>query len=191
MFGAPGAFAHLTRVNSMATPRAKAPVLTALRACVLMALQARPARGTPNALCRNERQCPPLFRGGGPGNADHLPARVRGRPYQLGAADALLLARAPLHRLFRARLHTVRRATIRGRLYLQALLYRRARGARPPQDPARPFRRAVDGILFVAAYRPERAGAGVVDDVGGRRLRLEPREPRCLPPAVPGQCRTI
>ena len=61
----------------------------------------------------SERQCPPLFRGGRQRNADHLPARIRRRPHQLGTADALLLARAPLHRLFRARLYAV--ATCRRR----------------------------------------------------------------------------
>src|SRR6478609_10420443 len=177
MFGAPGAFAHLTRVNSMATPRAKAPVLTALRACVLMALQARPARGTPNALCRNERRCPPLFRGGGPGNADHLPARIRGRPYQLGAADALLLARPPLHRLFRARLCALRRTGLSRRLHLQAFLHRRARGARPSENRKSAFRRPVDGFLFVAADWAQRAGARAVDDARRGRLRLESRKP--------------
>jgi hypothetical protein len=33
--------------------------------------------------------------------------QVRGRPHQLGAADALLLARPPLHRLFGARLYAI------------------------------------------------------------------------------------
>ena len=58
----------------------------------------------------DQGQCPPLFRRSGQRNADHFPARIRGRPHQLGAADALLLARPPLHRLFRARLHAVGRA---------------------------------------------------------------------------------
>ena len=36
------------------------------------------------------------------------------------------------------------------------------------------FRRAVDGLLFVAADRSQRAGARVVDDAGRRRLGFVP-----------------
>ena len=139
----------------------------------------------------DQRQCPPLFRRSGHRNADHLPARIRGRPHQLGAADALLLARPPLHRLFRARLHAVGRAAIGRRLHLQAFLHRRDRGARSSQDRAGAFRRPLDGRLFVAADRLERAGARAVDDAGRRRLWLEPRKSRRLPQAVPGQCRAV
>ena len=34
-------------------------------------------------------------------------------------------------------------------------------------------------------------GARAVDDARRRRLRLEPRKSRDLPPAVPGQCRAV
>ena len=57
-------------------------------------------------------------------------------------------------------------------LHLQAFLHRRARGARSPQDRQGASRRAVDGLLFVAADRPQRAGARAVDDAGRRRLGL-------------------
>ena len=53
------------------------------------------------------------------------------------------------------------------------------------EDRQSAFRRPVDGLLFVAAGRPQRAGARAVDDAGRRRLRLEPRKSRGLPRAVP------
>src|ERR1035437_9552027 len=147
--------------------------------------------GTSNAPRRNERQCPPLFRGGRQRNTDHLPARVRGRPHQLGTADALLLALAPLHCLFRARLHAVGCAAVIRGLHLQTFLFRRACRARSPEDPEGAFHRPVDGLLFVAADRPERAGARAVVDAGRRRLRFGPRQSRRLPQAMPGQWRAV
>ena len=53
------------------------------------------------------------------------------------------------------------------------------------------FRRAVDGLLFVAAGRPQRAGARAVDDARRRRLGLEPRKSRSVPQAMPGQWRAV
>src|SRR5580693_9468097 len=73
-----------------------------------------------NAPCRHERPCPPLLRGGRQRNADHFPARIRRRLHQLGAADALLLAPAPLHRLFSARLRAVGSTAVGRGLHLQA-----------------------------------------------------------------------
>src|SRR6476659_3879486 len=61
-------------------------------------------RETVNAPRHDQGRRPHLFRRSGSGNADYFSARVRGRPHQLGAADALLLARPSLHLLLRARL---------------------------------------------------------------------------------------
>src|SRR5882724_5717898 len=102
-------------------------------------------------------------------------------------ADAIFLARAPLHRLFRARLRTIRCAAVVGCLHLQAFLHRRTGRARSFDDRESAFRRPVDGILFFAADRPERAGARIVTDTCRRRLGLGPQQSRCLPQAMPGQ----
>ena len=53
------------------------------------------------------------------------------------------------------------------------------------------FRRPVDGLLFVAADRPERAAARAVDDAGRRRLRLEIENLDAFAQAVPRQCRAV
>src|ERR687896_774190 len=58
---------------------------------------------------RHRRRRQAILRGGGQRHADRVRARVRRRPAQLGAADALLLAPLPLHRLQRARLSAIGR----------------------------------------------------------------------------------
>ena len=70
--------------------------------------------------------------------------------------------------------------------------YRRARGARSSED-----RQAAHLVgLSMGSYSSlqvglQRAGARAVDDAGRRRLGLEPRKPRGIPQAVPGQCRAV
>ena len=142
-----------------------------------------------DALCRQQRSCSALFRGDRQRDTDHLPARIRRRPHQLGAADALFRARPPLHRLFRPRLCAVRCAGLARGLYLPAFLHRRTRRARSSRDRQSASGRLVDGVLFVAADRAHRARPGAVDDTGRRRLRLRPQQPRRLSPAMPGHRR--
>ena len=94
---------------------AKKPGIAALQPRALTAIFARcPREGTAHALCRHQRSCPALFRGDRKRDTDRLPARIRRRPHQLGAADALFRARPPLHRLFRPRLYALRCAAIAG-----------------------------------------------------------------------------
>src|SRR6266436_4140439 len=103
--------------------------------------------------------------------AENINCDFRDRLYQLGAADALLLARTPLHCLLRARLYALGCAAVGRRLHLQTLLYRCACGARSPQNRKSAFGRPVDGLLFVSADRPERAGTRIVADARRSRLR--------------------
>jgi proline iminopeptidase len=113
------------------------------------------------------------FEEAGQRNADYLPARIRGRLHQLGAADALLLARPPLHCLFRARLYALGCAASADvytykHFYTDALAY----------SITSKFRKAHFVGLSMGSYSslqigPERAGTCIVADAGGPSAQVQ------------------
>ena len=95
-----------------------------------------------------------VLRGSRQRHAAHLRARVRRRLPQLGAADAVLLALLPLHRVQRARLSALGRAGGSGEVLAGARARRHPRRARSPARHRQgACLRPVDGRLRDAAFR--------------------------------------
>ena len=119
---------------------------------------------------RSERN-PALLRGGRPGPAPRLRARVRRRRAELAASDELLLPALPRHRLQRARLPALGRPGGPGRLLPAAGRRRHPRAARRPGHRQGPRVRALDGRLRHPALRPDLSRPRAVAGGGGRWLR--------------------
>jgi len=146
----------------------------------------RPMRRMSNALCRHQRQSPPLFRGSRKRDTIIFLHEFAADHTQLGAADAVFLARAPLHRLFRARLHPSD-VPSSSDVYTYKHFYTDALAVLDHLEIDKAHFVGLSMGPILAADRPERAGARIVADTGRRRLRLGPQQSRSLPQAMPGQ----